>query len=190
MTLTYRLWGVIWIVLFSWQCQNLCLLSLAFIIDWRVVKCWNSFCFYKTSYHKARLFNSIACQDYIYHLKWNLLATRNSNSTLEAILKLSDNSVSLRNFAIFHVLLRHWNALDFVSIANYFWIPCVWLVVAWLWGMCCLFLWIVRVKKRVAPFFTDRWCDFLFYNVLISKLRAWGEKQVYGHWNMICWITA
>ena len=22
---------------FSWQCQNLCLLSLAFIIDWRVV---------------------------------------------------------------------------------------------------------------------------------------------------------
>ena len=23
--------------LFSWQCQNLCLLSLAFIIDWRVV---------------------------------------------------------------------------------------------------------------------------------------------------------
>ena len=24
---------------FSWQCQNLCLLSLAFIIDWRVVCC-------------------------------------------------------------------------------------------------------------------------------------------------------
>ena len=34
------LWGIVWIVLmspFSWQCQNLCLLSLAFITDWRVV---------------------------------------------------------------------------------------------------------------------------------------------------------
>ena len=32
--------GIVWIVMmipFSWQCQNLCLLSLAFIIDWRVV---------------------------------------------------------------------------------------------------------------------------------------------------------
>ena len=40
LTLTYRLWGIVWIVLmspFSQQCQNLCLLSLAFIIDWRVV---------------------------------------------------------------------------------------------------------------------------------------------------------
>ena len=40
MTLTYRLWGIAWIVLksvFSWQCQNLCWLSSAFIIDWRVV---------------------------------------------------------------------------------------------------------------------------------------------------------
>ena len=39
-SVTYRLWGIIWIVLmspFSWLCQNLCLLSLAFIIDWRVV---------------------------------------------------------------------------------------------------------------------------------------------------------
>ena len=38
--LTYRLWGIVWIVLmspFSWQCQNLCLLTLAFIIYWRVV---------------------------------------------------------------------------------------------------------------------------------------------------------
>ena len=25
---------------FSWQCQNLCKLSLAFIIDWRVVRCY------------------------------------------------------------------------------------------------------------------------------------------------------
>ena len=31
---------------FSWQCQNLCLRSLAFIIDWRVVsKIWNKFRF-------------------------------------------------------------------------------------------------------------------------------------------------
>ena len=33
-------WGIVWNVLMSpflWQCQNLCLLSLAFIIDWRVV---------------------------------------------------------------------------------------------------------------------------------------------------------
>ena len=40
MTLTYRLLGIVWIVLmspFSWQCQNLCLLSLALITDWRVV---------------------------------------------------------------------------------------------------------------------------------------------------------
>ena len=40
LTLTYGLWGIVWIVLmspFSWQCQNLCLLSLAFIINWRVV---------------------------------------------------------------------------------------------------------------------------------------------------------
>ena len=36
----YRLWGIVSIVLmslFSWQCQNLCWLSLAFIIDRRVV---------------------------------------------------------------------------------------------------------------------------------------------------------
>ena len=40
LTLTYRLWGIVWIILFSpfsWQCQNLCLLSLVFITDWRVV---------------------------------------------------------------------------------------------------------------------------------------------------------
>ena len=40
LTLTYRLWGIVCIVLmspFSWQCQNLCLLSLAFLIDWRVL---------------------------------------------------------------------------------------------------------------------------------------------------------
>ena len=40
LTLSYRLWGIGLIVLmrpFSWQCQNLCLLSWAFIIDWRVV---------------------------------------------------------------------------------------------------------------------------------------------------------
>ena len=39
-TRTYRLWGIVWIVLmspFSWQCRILCLLSLAFILDWRVV---------------------------------------------------------------------------------------------------------------------------------------------------------
>ena len=37
--LTYRLWGIVLNVLslFSWQGQNLCRLSLAFIIDWRVV---------------------------------------------------------------------------------------------------------------------------------------------------------
>ena len=38
--LTYRLWGIVWIVLMSlvsWQGQNLCLLSLAFIVDCRVV---------------------------------------------------------------------------------------------------------------------------------------------------------
>ena len=36
------MWGIVWIVLmnlFSWQCQNLCWLSLAFINDWRVVVC-------------------------------------------------------------------------------------------------------------------------------------------------------
>ena len=42
--LRYRLKGIVWIVLmspFSWQCQNPCRLSLAFIIDWRVVPiCW------------------------------------------------------------------------------------------------------------------------------------------------------
>ena len=42
MTLTCRLWGIVWIVFmspFSWQCQNPGLLSLAFIcIDWRVVR--------------------------------------------------------------------------------------------------------------------------------------------------------
>ena len=40
MKLTYRLLGIVEIVLmspFSWQCQNLCGLSLAFIIDGRVV---------------------------------------------------------------------------------------------------------------------------------------------------------
>ena len=40
LTLTHRLWGIVWIVLmrpFSWQCQNLCFMSLAFIIDWKVV---------------------------------------------------------------------------------------------------------------------------------------------------------
>ena len=41
LTLTYRLWGIVWIVFispFSRQCQNLCLRSLAFITDWRVVR--------------------------------------------------------------------------------------------------------------------------------------------------------
>ena len=40
LTLTCRLWGIVWIILmspFSWQCQNLCSLSLAFIKDWRIV---------------------------------------------------------------------------------------------------------------------------------------------------------
>ena len=39
----YRLWGIVWIILmnlFSWQCQILCWLSLAFIIDWRAVPCY------------------------------------------------------------------------------------------------------------------------------------------------------
>ena len=38
--LTYRLRDIVWIVLmspFSWQCQNLSLLSLLFVTDWRVV---------------------------------------------------------------------------------------------------------------------------------------------------------
>ena len=38
---TYRLWGIVWIVLmspFSWQGQNLRRLTLVFVKDWRVVK--------------------------------------------------------------------------------------------------------------------------------------------------------
>ena len=38
--LPFIMWGIVWIVLtrsFSWQCQNLCSPSLAFITDWRVV---------------------------------------------------------------------------------------------------------------------------------------------------------
>ena len=41
----HRLWGIVLLVLaspFSWQGQNLCGLSLAFIIDWRVVYSYES----------------------------------------------------------------------------------------------------------------------------------------------------
>ena len=46
---TSRLSGIFWIVLMSlilWQCQNPCRLSLAFIIDWRVVLSFTSGCRY------------------------------------------------------------------------------------------------------------------------------------------------
>ena len=84
LTLTYRLWGtIIWIVMispFSWQWQNLCWLSLVFIIDWRAVFLYNfepfsvfihSRPFLKT-YGMGQLFQIYLSFNYSAFIFWNV----------------------------------------------------------------------------------------------------------------------
>ena len=78
------LWGIIWIVLmspFSWQGQNLCGLSLAFIVDWRVVVSmeWSR---NSTSprpristdlFHGVLIISNVSSSNYYFHFKRHVI---------------------------------------------------------------------------------------------------------------------